>query len=173
MTSPDTQNDNQLSPPCKLSVIVPVWGSDLEDVRDLIEHSGSRPGDGIEWIVAAAGEPGSLRELAATGRIQLVECTEPSRGRQMNDGAAASRGAILCFNHVDTHLEPTHLTSLPSVDAGIVGGAFHRRFDDGHRWMLRWEIRASLLEQQRHVRRTFISRCHHGIGRGALCDPAR
>lgn len=122
-----------------LSIIVPVWGRDRDDVRDLIMHSGSQPGDGVEWIVAAAGDSGRLRELEAAGRIRLVGCADPSRGRQMNQGAPTASGTILCFNHVDTRLEPGHLAALLNMDDRIVGGAFHRRFDDRHRWMLRWE----------------------------------
>lgn len=122
-----------------ISVIIPVWGDDA-----LIEPlvCGISPAmDGIEWIVAAVDPGSQLKRLDSDGLIRLVPCKEPSRGSQMNRGANTARGRIFCFHHADTVLTSAHLLALRGVvaESDVVGGAFHRRFDNRHPWMQRWE----------------------------------
>lgn len=122
-----------------ISVIVPVWGDD-KPVCDLV--SGDLAAcPGVEWIVAAVNPEPCLRALTTMGQITIVECPHPSRGEQMNAGAAIAHGTLLCFNHADTMLTLHHIASLAAAaaDGQVVGGAFHRRFDDRHRWMQRLE----------------------------------
>jgi hypothetical protein len=56
----------------------------------------------------------------------------------MNRGAARARGSLLCFHHADSDLLSEHLLALlaAAVNKEIVGGAFHRRFDDRHPWIM-------------------------------------
>lgn len=119
-----------------LSLIVPIWGDD-DLAADLVERLSLDPAV-AEWMIAAVEPSGRLRDLERSGAIRLVVCGEPSRGAQMNLGAARARGALLCFHHADSDLLPEHLLALLAAAANekIVGGAFHRRFDDRHRWML-------------------------------------
>jgi hypothetical protein len=83
----------------------------------------------------------SLRDLERAGRIRLVVCEKPSRGAQMNAGAKITRAALLCFHHADSELRPEHVASLVHAARRqeIMGGAFHRRFDDRRIWMTWWE----------------------------------
>lgn len=123
----------------RLSVIVPVWGDDGM-VCELVSGVLAALPD-VEWIVAAV-EPGpQLHQLAAQGCVHLVPCARPSRGGQMNAGAAVACGEWFCFHHADTALTPAHVRALLDLaDPNLfVGGAFHRRFDDRHRWMKKWE----------------------------------
>ena len=59
----------------------------------------------------------------------------------MNAGALRARGSLLCFHHADSRLGPEHITTLVETagNEGIVGGAFHRKFDNQGAWMQRWE----------------------------------
>ena len=111
-----------------ISLIVPVWQDD-ELVVNLINSLPVVP-ELAEWIVVAVNPAPSLCDLGRRGAIQLISCNEPSRGKQMNAGANAARGTLLCFHHCDTELRPEHLSALQRVasDRTIAGGAFHRRF---------------------------------------------
>jgi hypothetical protein len=111
-----------------ISLIVPVWEDD-HLVVDLVNNLPVAP-ELAEWIVVAVRPGEMLRDLEQRGAIRLIACDEPSRGKQMNVGASAACGTLLCFHHCDTELLPGHLGSLQKVacDNTIVGGAFHRRF---------------------------------------------
>lgn len=115
-----------------ISLIVPVWGDDELAVH-LVNSLPVIP-ELAEWIVVAVHPGQSLRDLDRRGSIQLISCNEPSRGRQMNAGARAARGMLLCFHHCDTELRPEHLSALEQVasNTATVGGAFHRRFRPQH-----------------------------------------
>jgi uncharacterized protein len=122
-----------------ISLIVPVWNDD-ELVVDLVSGLPVVP-ELAEWVVAAV-EPGErLRELHRQGMVLLISCDKPSRGRQMNAGAAEARGSLLCFHHADSELRPEHLSALEKAarNETIIGGAFHRRFDDRRPFVVRWE----------------------------------
>ncbi len=120
-----------------LSLIVPVWGSEPL-LPELILKTADDPG--LEWIVAAVEPACELKEVAAAQQIQLVQCERPSRGEQMNCGAARARGQLLVFHHADTELTEEHILALKNAAlAEVVGGAFQRHFDQRHSWMRRFE----------------------------------
>jgi hypothetical protein len=122
-----------------ISLIVPVWGDD-DLAAALVNRLPSSP-DLLEWVVAAVDPSATLRELECRGEIHLVACGTPSRGTQLNAGAAEAQGSLLCFHHADSELLPEHVSALVKVatDEAVGGGAFHRRFDNRHGWMMRWE----------------------------------
>jgi hypothetical protein len=122
-----------------ITLIVPVWGDDALLV-DLVNRLPPDPRP-IEWIAAAVEPSERLRDLGRSGKIRLLVCDKPSRGAQMNAGAMEARGFLLCFHHADSELGPGHLAALAAAakSDGIIGGAFHRQFDDRHFWMKRWE----------------------------------
>jgi hypothetical protein len=122
-----------------ISIIVPVWGDD-DLLAGLVNRLPSSP-ELLEWVVAAVNPSVILRELEHRGDIRLVACVTPSRGRQQNAGAAEAQGLLLCFHHADSELLPEHVSALVKVaaDEAVGGGAFHRKFDDRHGWMMRWE----------------------------------
>ena len=115
-------------------MIVPVWEDDelvvklINDLRELAVEW-TRP-ELIEWIIVAVRPADAVRNLDRSGAIRLVECDQPSRGRQQNLGASVARGDLLCFHHADSELRPEHVAALVRVarDDSVVGGAFHRRF---------------------------------------------
>ena len=127
-----------MSPPL-ISLIVPVWGDD-HLVVDLVGRVALKPAS-AEWVVAAIEPSARLRELEDYGEIRLVGCEKPSRGAQMNAGAKEARGFLLCFHHADSELRSEHLQSLimAAENSEIVGGAFHRRFDNRNFLMTKWE----------------------------------
>lgn len=122
-----------------ISLIVPVWNDD-ELVVDLVSGLQVVP-ELAEWVVAAVQPGARLFELHRQGMVRLISCDKPSRGRQMNAGAAEARGSLLCFHHADSELRPEHLSALEKTarNEAILGGAFHRRFDDRRTFVVWWE----------------------------------
>jgi len=122
-----------------ISLIVPVWNDD-DLVADLVSGLQVVP-ELAEWVVAAVQPGERLFELHRQGMVRLISCDKPSRGRQMNAGAAEARGSLLCFHHADSELRPEHLSALEKTarNEEILGGAFHRRFDDRRTFVVWWE----------------------------------
>jgi rSAM/selenodomain-associated transferase 2 len=122
-----------------ISLIVPVWNDD-ELIVDLVSRLQVAP-ELAEWVVAAVQPGAKLLELHRQRVVRLISCDQPSRGRQMNAGAAEARGSLLCFHHADSELRPEHLSALEKTarNEAIVGGAFHRRFDDRRTLVVWWE----------------------------------
>jgi glycosyltransferase involved in cell wall biosynthesis len=122
-----------------ISLIVPVWNDD-ERVVELVSGLPVTP-DLAEWVVAAVRPSPALCDLHRDGIISLISCDKPSRGAQMNAGAAQARGRLLCFHHADSELRPEHLGALVQTtkNTAVLGGAFHRRFDDRRPLMVFWE----------------------------------
>jgi rSAM/selenodomain-associated transferase 2 len=130
--------DGQTNRPL-ISLIVPVWNDD-ELVVDLVSGLHVVP-ELAEWVVAAVQPGERLFELHRQGMVRLISCDKPSRGRQMNAGAAEARGYLLCFHHADSELRPEHLGALEKTakNETILGGAFYRRFDDRRNFVVWWE----------------------------------
>ena len=122
-----------------ISLIVPVWNDD-DLVVDLVSSLQVTP-DLVEWVVVAVRPTQTLCELHHHGIIRLISCNKPSRGTQMNAGAAEARGLLLCFHHADSELRLEHLNALEKAASNdlILGGAFHRRFDDRRASVTLWE----------------------------------
>ena len=121
----------------KLSVVIPCW-DDAEALRETLKAFGSLWGID-EVVVADASEAAECREIAAASFARVVRCPAPSRGGQMNAGAAVATGDLLVFHHADSILTQGHVEALRSLKdrPEVVGGAFHRKFSDRH-WWLRW-----------------------------------
>lgn len=126
--------------PLKISVIIPCW-NDLPALAKTLEQFSCLQKDAaLELIVADATDDPRGRELAVTYGARFVHCPQPSRGRQMNLGAGIASGDVLLFQHVDTQFNDEHLRALVDACAKypeMVGGAFHRQFDERHP-SLRW-----------------------------------
>ncbi len=120
---------------CPVSVVVPVW-NDSRLIGKLLEVA-PQSNNRLEWIVAAVQPSPSLQQLARDHQCKLIDCPTPSRGNQMNRGAAVAEGEIICFHHADSDLLSEHCDALTTIadDTEIVGGAFEREFDSRHTFM--------------------------------------
>ena len=136
---PKTADEDSRESRPLISLIVPVWNDD-ERVVELVSGLPVTP-DVVEWVVAAVQPTPALCDLHRDGIISLISCDIPSRGAQMNAGAAKARGTLLCFHHADSELRPEHLSALERItrNTAILGGAFHRRFDDRRPLIVFWE----------------------------------
>ena len=121
-----------------LSVILPCWRDETCVLRWL-ELFAQEPG--TQWIVCLARKPHeSAQKIKALGGL-VVEMEAPNRGLQLHQGASVAQGDILLFHHADSTLTPAHLHSLRTLhlDAQWSWGAFYRKFDQRHPYLLRFE----------------------------------
>jgi hypothetical protein len=129
----------------KISVILPCW-RDGKILVSLLEKLMGAPG--VQWIpVLAEPDPATVSALARLP-IDVIICPAPSRGSQMNRGAECAGGEILLFHHADSLLTREHLQALGTLArSDAVGGAFYRKFDQRHPFLLgaepieRWHCR--------------------------------
>ena len=87
-----------------LSIVVPCL-DEAEGIAAALDALAPLRARGAEVIVADGGSSDGTRERAAS-RADLVLESMRGRARQMNAGAARSRGEVLLFLHADTRLPP-------------------------------------------------------------------
>jgi uncharacterized protein len=127
-----------MEPATTISAIIPCW-NDAAALREVLASFSKLRGL-HETIVADASENSESRDIAASFGVTIVACAQPSRGRQMNEGAAVATGGVLLFHHADSVLTQPHIDALAAAmsDEKMIGGAFHRKFDARHpafRWL--------------------------------------
>ena len=112
-----------------VSVIVPVW-NDARALDRLLPVLLSEASE-QEIIVVDGDSTDELGELAARYPAVRFLDSPRGRGRQMNLGAAASRGDVLLFLHADTYPPAGAIEELPDLLAARHAdfGAFRVRFD--------------------------------------------
>lgn len=117
----------------RVSVVIPTLDEAAELPRALAALRQADPS--LEVIVADGGSADDTPGIALSfPGVQLVRSPR-GRGRQMNAGAAASRGEILWFLHADTRVSAAGIALMRERmrDPGIVGGAFRLAFDSPKR----------------------------------------
>ncbi len=127
-----------------LSVVIPCW-RDAAALARVLAMLQPLP-DVHEVIVADATETDECRALARAAGCAVAHCPRPSRGAQMNAGAALARGDVLLFHHADSALTAAHVAQLHAAmtDPALIGGGYYRHFDARHphlRWLEKWARR--------------------------------
>lgn len=117
-----------MTPPA-LSVVIPCLdeAERLPGTLARIEEEG----EGCEVVVVDGGSTDGTLDLALGRRgVRLVRAP-PSRGGQLNAGAAAARGEILFFLHADTLAPRGFARRIADALArpGVVAGSFRLGFD--------------------------------------------
>lgn len=119
-----------------VSVIVPAWNEEPNLSACLRSIGAGQPG--VEIIVSDGGSTDRTREIAAGHGASVVVSPVRQRAAQLDLAVQQARGDVLLFLHADTRLPDGWLAELRAVldaDAGIVGGAFCRRFDHPSCWL--------------------------------------
>ena len=121
-----------------VSLVIPCW-KDGKAATYLAERWSNHHLIHDVVIAGVAGEWATHATLP--DKVKVCICPEPSRGEQMNAGAAMAGGDILLFHHVDSGLTERHLIALVAAmqDPALVGGAFYRKFDQRHRFLRKFE----------------------------------
>ena len=110
----------------EISVVIPV-ANEAAALPDCLTRISRRSS---EILVVDAASDDQSAELARAAGCHLVPAPQRHRARQMNLGAAQTRGRILLFLHADTWLPPGALAKI--IDAidrrRALGGGFARRY---------------------------------------------
>ena len=116
----------------RISVVVPSW-RDADSLAVLLPKLAGMGGVAETIVVDASGDERSA-EIARKCGAQILKCSAPNRGAQMNVGATFASGDGILFQHADTDLTAEQVEAIRQAlrDPEIIGGAFHRRFDDRH-----------------------------------------
>lgn len=165
--SPGPSQDDAPHDARGISVIIPAWRDDAA-VLGLIPAIAAWSEVG-EIIVACAEETPEFRVSVEAAGAVCVAAGRPNRGRQMNAGARVATGEWLLFQHADTALTRAHVAAIAALKERheIVGGAFHRKFDERHphcRWIEpieRWRnqhVGSLFGDQSIFVRRTVFEK---------------
>jgi rSAM/selenodomain-associated transferase 2 len=107
-----------------LAIVIPVL-DEAPRIGELLRELQPLRQAGVELVVADGGSRDGTPEIAAAFADAVIDAPR-GRARQMNAGAAASRGDILLFLHADTLLPPA---GVAAVMAAIEDGAQWGRFD--------------------------------------------
>ncbi|HUP18755.1 MAG TPA: TIGR04283 family arsenosugar biosynthesis glycosyltransferase [Gemmatimonadota bacterium] len=115
-----------MSPPPRISVVVPVWDEvrRLPALLDALDICRPAP---LEVVVADGGSDDGTREIARI-RARLVDAPR-GRAAQQNAGAAAVTGDVLWFLHADCLPSPGAVGEIAdAVAGGAPGGCFRVAF---------------------------------------------
>ena len=107
-----------------LAIVIPVL-DEAPRIGELLRELQPLRQAGVELVVADGGSRDGTPEIAAAFADAVIDAPR-GRARQMNVGAAASRGDILLFLHADTLLPSA---GVAAVMAAIEDGAQWGRFD--------------------------------------------
>jgi len=132
--------------PPLVSIVIPVKG-DAPALEDLLRDLSAETGAAIEVVVSAA-VPIDSALAGIRSRYSNVIWVEsaPSRGGQLNAGAAAATGRWLWFVHADSRAPHGWLAAFRALDAAadVAGGAFTFALDSAA-WQARLLERAVAL----------------------------
>jgi rSAM/selenodomain-associated transferase 2 len=108
-----------------ISVVIPVF-QEQDLINEAIERiRGLASGATAEIIVVDGGTEAETLAVVRDDDVKRI-ASERGRGKQMNEGAAAAKGDVLLFLHVDTQLPPDGLQRITSLmeEARFSAGAF-------------------------------------------------
>jgi rSAM/selenodomain-associated transferase 2 len=122
-----------------ISFIIPAW-RDSQNLSELLPKLTALPGP-VEVIVVEALEGRAPSRPYESIGVRFESVPHPNRGGQMNHGASLASGDVLVFHHADTEFTVEHFEAIETAmrDPAVVGGAFHRKFDERHPALMRFE----------------------------------
>ncbi|MEL6786669.1 MAG: TIGR04283 family arsenosugar biosynthesis glycosyltransferase [Cyanobacteria bacterium J06607_15] len=111
--------------PSQISIIIPALNEANALTRILHNLALLNPPP-HEILLVDGGSQDRTVEIATKAGIRVLIAPQPGRSRQMNLGAKAATGKILCFLHADTLVPDDLVTIIERVLAQptIVGGGF-------------------------------------------------
>jgi rSAM/selenodomain-associated transferase 2 len=132
----------------RVSVIVPSW-RDAENLALLLPAVAAIDSVAETIVVDVSGDAES-QKIAQEFGAHFVACSAPNRGAQMNVGAMLATGEVLLFQHADTELRPDHVHAIETamLDPQLIGGAFYRKFDRRHPYLVWLEPIARLRSRR-------------------------
>ncbi|KAB7726132.1 glycosyltransferase [Rudanella paleaurantiibacter] len=126
-----------------VSIIIPTLNEEQALPRTLRMLRGLWPAP-VEIIVADGGSTDQTVAIVQSWQtelplLRLIECAQQGRAYQMNQGAQAAQGSILCFLHADTLLPDDALAVIERTlhNSSVAAGGFISlmRGDTQTRWL--------------------------------------
>lgn len=113
----------------RISIIIPVY-NEAGNISRLLSFLHAHAQDSEILVVDGGSKDATREEVARFIQVQLLECTNASRAKQMNLGAKKAQGSILYFLHADT-IPPRDFEQqiIKAVDKGHDAGCFRFKFD--------------------------------------------
>ncbi len=108
-----------------VSIIIPTLNESSCLERTLHQLSILNP-PAKEILVVDGGSKDETVAIASKAGIKVLSCASPGRSLQMNYGAKAATGDILCFLHADTCVPDDLIAVITATleDKSIAGGGF-------------------------------------------------
>ncbi|MBI4401016.1 MAG: TIGR04283 family arsenosugar biosynthesis glycosyltransferase [Nitrospirae bacterium] len=119
--------------------LIVVDGGSHDRTREIVQAVASAPAISHQPLAISHQRSVLSPQSSALSPVSLLTAP-PGRARQMNAGAAASRGDVLLFLHADTQLPLDARSAIEAAlqDPSCVGGRFDVRFerDSGLGWLI-------------------------------------
>jgi rSAM/selenodomain-associated transferase 2 len=114
-----------------IGIVVPVY-NEAGILRPALAHLRALLSNEPVVVVDGGSSDGSA-EIAAEF-FPVERASRPSRGAQLNSGAARLSSDVLLFLHADTALPPGFQPAISKTlaDPRVAGGCFRLSFDDAH-----------------------------------------
>ncbi len=109
----------------RVSIVIPTLNEAAGLAQTLSQLSVLHPAAWEIWVVDAQSEDATVAIAQAAG-VRVLPAAQRGRSVQMNQGAAAATGEILCFLHADTWVPSDLVAVLRRVlaEPGVVCGGF-------------------------------------------------
>src|SRR5262249_14151787 len=91
-----------------------------------------------EFIVVDASPSLTTSEIVRAAGGVYLHAEAPNRGAQMNLGVKSAAGDVFIFHHADSEVSDLQLSAIRAAlqNPAITGGAFYRKFDQRHPYLL-------------------------------------
>lgn len=111
--------------PCRVSIIIPTL-NEASTLERTLRHLSILEPPPWEVLVVDGGSQDETVAIAQSAAVPVISCPQAGRSIQMNQGAKAATGDVVCFLHADT-LAPDDLIAIIEqtlTDEAIAAGGF-------------------------------------------------
>lgn len=109
----------------QISIIIPAL-NEADCLHRTLRHLTALDPPAWEILVVDGGSTDATVEIARAAGVRVITCEQSGRSPQMNRGAEAATGGILCFLHADTSVPNDAMSVIEQTlaDATIACGGF-------------------------------------------------